>query len=569
MALAPHSGVLGIRKAAHLLRRATFGPDKAAIDSFASKTALQAYNILISPVETPLPPLDEKTGLAWLPPAYDENINSEDGDLNRFFKSWWLDQMLNSKTAGGEKNLLKEKIVFLFHTFFPTIDSAVENATSLYYQNALFRFYAYGNIKTLTKKVCVDNAMLVLLDGRLNEVGLPNENFARELFELHTIGKGAVTATEGDYTNYTEADIQVAARVLSGWTNDRDFGTNIVDELNPGNSSNIDEETGIPLGILKGSGIYAQRHDASNNPERKFSLAFQETVIKHDPLNVVNGRATKASAIDQVDQLVEMIFKQRATAVNFCRKIYRYFVYFKITPEVEANVIAPLADTMIANDYEILPVLKELLTSEYFYDAQNAIDTDNTHGDIIKSPLELTLGTLRFFNVTAPLPGTSLSEFYDFYGSVLGSLNSQGMSLYEPYDVAGYDAFHQEPDYNRSWITVNTLAYRYEFGFNFAKSGFLNDINLATYVKNNVTDPTVPSNILQHFVNYLLPETIETTGAENRFDFFLDILRGGLTDLNWKNEWNGYIASNDDTGINAQLQDFLAALLQSPEYQLM
>ncbi|MFN0049197.1 MAG: DUF1800 family protein [Cytophagales bacterium] len=567
MALAKYNGTLGAKKAAHLLRRATFGPTKAAIESFASKTAPEAFTMLTATVAAPLPPSDVKTGISWLPKP-NENTNSEGFDLDNFVKCWWLDQMLNS----GDN--LTEKMVFLFHTFFPTIDSAVGNATSLYYQNALFRFYAFGNIKTLTKKICVDNAMLSLLDGRLNEVGLPNENFARELFELHTVGRGP-QVSDTDFTNYTEADIQVAARILSGWTNDNDFGTIISDPLNPSYTSNVDVETGIPLGILKGNGIYASRHYASANPstvsERTFSAAFGNKLIEHKSEDIVNGRATKESAKLQVDELVDMIFEQRATALNFCRKIYRYFVYWKITDEVETAVISSMADTFVANNFEILPVIKELFESEYFYDAQNAIETDNTHADIIKSPLELSLGVMRFFNVKAPLPTASLLDYYDFYGGLLGNLANQGISLYEPYDVAGYDAYYQEPDFNRNWITVNTLAYRYEFALKLINNTYSDmiSINLAEYVKANVADPTIPSNILKYFVAYLLPEAISDTGDGNRFDYFLDILRGSLTDINWKNEWDGYIASGLDDAINAQLKDLLAALLQTPEYQLM
>jgi uncharacterized protein (DUF1800 family) len=195
MALAQYTGTLGTRNAAHLLRRATFGPNRAAIDSFATKTAAEAIELLTGNVPTPAPPIDTKTGKDWLPAPSLEG-NSAGNALNEFVKTWWLDQMLNSG------NNLKEKMVFLLHTFFPTIESAVEDATSVYYQNCLFRFYAYGNVKTLTKLICVDNAMLFLLDGRTNEVDLPNENFARELFELHTIGKGPQIGPT-DYTTYT------------------------------------------------------------------------------------------------------------------------------------------------------------------------------------------------------------------------------------------------------------------------------------------------------------------------------------------------------------------------------
>ncbi len=567
--LAKFSGTLSRRNAAHLLRRATFGPDRDSIDTFTGKTVDEALGLLTQTTTAPTPPLDLKTGESWLPKP-DENTNSEDGDLSGYFKSWWLNLMRTDNT-------MRERMVFLYHTFFPTIESAVEDSTALYYQNALFRFYAFGNIQTLTKKVCIDNAMLILLDGRSNEVGLPNENFAREFFELHTIGKGPQDPGDPtNYTNYTEYDIQVASRILSGWANDTNFGTDL-------SNSNIDEETGIPLGVVKGEGLYATRHDASNNPPRTFSPdTFPGGSIAHLAINVNNGQAIKASVmgrkatteqteiIGQVDQLVNMVFEKEATALNFCRKIYRFFCYYNITDDVETNIIKPLATTLISNNYEILPVIKELLSSQYFYDANNAVDTDDTHADIIKSPLELSLGAMRFFNVATPAQ-SSLSDFYDFYSGLLNSLNDQGISLYEPYDVAGYDAYHQEPDYHRNWITVNTLAYRYEFAMKLATNSYSDMISVdyAAYVKDNVTDPTLASNILQHFVDYMLPEVISTTGEGNRFDYFLNILKGDLTDTNWRNEWNDYISSGMNDGINSQIEILLSALMQTPEYQLM
>lgn len=547
MALAQFSGSLGRRNAAHLLRRATFGASKASIDSFSALNVEQAWNLLTSTTTIPNPPKDLLTGLSWLPKP-EEGVNSEGFELLRYFKAWALVQMCNS----GDH--LKEKMVFLFHIFYPTIESVVGDATAMYYQNVLFRYYAFGNIKKLTKKVCIDNAMLVLLDGRFNEVGAPNENFARELFELHTIGKGPQIGA-GNYTHYTEDDIKVAARILSGWTNDGNFGTEQA-------LKNIDTDTQIPMGVIKGDGIYASRHDASNNPERKFSDAFDGKIIAHLPENIVNGKATKASVEDQLDQLIEMIFAKRATALNFCRKIYRFFVYYHITDEVETSVISSLADTLIANDYEILPVIKELLSSQYFYDTHNAILEDNIHGDIIKSPLDLTLGTLRFFEIKPP-EETTLTDFYDFFETLISQMNVQGMQFYEPFDVAGYDAYHQTPDYNRNWITVNTLAYRYDYALKFAKStlGEAFKISFAKYVKSNVTNPADAKNIVQFFVDYFYPETIST----ERFDFFL----GVLTDIDWADEWNTYINSNMEDFVNSKLEDLLATMLQTPEYQLM
>ena len=141
-----------------------------------------------------------------------------------------------------------EKITFFWHTHFTTKKSLV-GSTRMYYQNALFRYHALGNFRDLTKSICMDNAMLRFLDGSLNDKNNPNENFARELLELYTIGKGPQIGPE-NYTNYTETDVREAARVLSGYEDDGDF-------VNP------DLLTGIPMGVVKSNAqLIATAHDA-------------------------------------------------------------------------------------------------------------------------------------------------------------------------------------------------------------------------------------------------------------------------------------------------------------------
>ena len=82
-------------------------------------------------------------------------------------------------------------MTFFLHTHFTTISNRVEQKPALYHQLRLFHHYALGNIKTLARKICTDNAMLRFLDGHLNNVGSVNENFGREFLELYSIGKGA------------------------------------------------------------------------------------------------------------------------------------------------------------------------------------------------------------------------------------------------------------------------------------------------------------------------------------------------------------------------------------------
>ena len=200
MPLPEYSGSLGLKRAAHLLRRAAFGATRQEIDSFAALTPAQA---IIQLFRQSLPelvlPVDPATNAEWVLSGTSD-ANSGDDDLQEFFKRWFIGQMLG---AGINSSLslaysAREKLVFFLHSHFPAIQSKISSSRALYFQNQLFRIFARDgvnpdpdfNFKTLTKKVSVDNAMLRLLDGNLNVKGSPNENYGRELLELYSIGCG-------------------------------------------------------------------------------------------------------------------------------------------------------------------------------------------------------------------------------------------------------------------------------------------------------------------------------------------------------------------------------------------
>jgi uncharacterized protein (DUF1800 family) len=543
--ISPASGSLGRKKAAHLLRRIGFGPTKAEVDSFAQKSIPQAVNDVLKPASQPPPPLDPAEGVSWLSPDYN-NPEPDKGSFDRYIFSWWMEQMRVGSST------IAEKMVFFHHTLFTTIASRMKDNEALYYQNALFRYYALGNFKVLAKKMCLDNAMLRHLDGHLNEKGRPNENFAREFLELYTIGKGVQVGPD-NYTNYTESDIQEAAKVLSGYGYDKTF-------------SNPDPDCGIPIGIIKSNdGEYASRHDGST---KQFSAAFQNRTIA--PLEVVEGKVTIENTLEELDQLVNMIFEQPETARHICRRLYRFFVYYKIDDAIENDIITPLANTFIQNDYEILPVLSQLFRSTHFYDMDNAVEQDDNIGAIIKSPLELVIGTIRFFKNDVPDYQSDAESFYEYYKILLKQAADQGLDLYEPFEVAGYAAYHQRPGFNRNWISANYLALRYQFvarilaGLN-PDNGI--DLDVLAYVDNtsHVQDPSDPDSIVSALVDYLLPEEI----PEERYQYYKDVvLKDTLSTINWQFEWQNYKQTGDGSAVRAQIENLVIAITQSPEYQL-
>ena len=163
---------------------------------------------------------------------------------------WWYNAV---KTTS-----LKHKLsYFLFTSFTVSNGNGAGEAIYFYDYLSLLNFYAMGNIKTLAKKITLDNAMLRYLDNTENNATNPNENYAREFLELFTILKGA-QISEGNYTNYTEIDIQQAAKVFTGFKKMDD-------------RSIIDPETNIPIGYNN-----VNKHDTS---DKIFSSAFNNHVI--------------------------------------------------------------------------------------------------------------------------------------------------------------------------------------------------------------------------------------------------------------------------------------------------
>ncbi len=539
---------LGRKNAAHLLRRATFAVGKQEIDTFSGYTITQALDVLFAPAELPEPPIDPVTGAPWVNPKRNDG-NSEEKDLIPFTLSWWTDKMMNSGTSA------RWRFTWYLHTHFPTIRSRIPHSTAIYHQLMLFWHYSLGNIKTLSKKLCYDNAMLRHLDGRLNDKDRPNENFAREFFELFTVGKGQQTGPD-DYSTFTEDDVKEASRVLSGFGLDNDY-------------INYDPETGVAMGILKGNDLLATRHDAGT---KTFSEAFNNTVIA--PEEIISNSATKEATMQELDDFIEMVFAQKSTALFICRKLYRFYAYYNITDSIEQDIISPLADYLLESDYEIEPVLRRLLSSLHFYDADNATETDDIIGAQIKSPLEIIAGSINFFKTPLADQNTDIEKFYQIHSNFRQKMDLQGLEFFEPYDVSGYDAYHQVPAYNRNWITPNNLARRYQFaqdlvlGTVIGGDTLLYKMDIVAYVDNpaNISDPEDAEVLAREIIENLLPRSI----TPERFDhFFRDILLDTLSVINWRFEWQNYKNTGDDSNVRVQLENFMLALMQSPEYQLM
>ncbi len=538
--IAPFNGVLGKRRAAHLLRRTTYNPTRERIDDFATKTPYQAVTLLIknsSPVLTE--PIDHQTGQPWInsgPPPVSSNFH-----LKQYTMGWWVNEALHDTT-------ISRKMAFFLHSNF-VVSFNSENEERYFDYLALLQYYAVGNFKSLAKAMVLDNAMLRYLDNTLNNKDNPNENFAREFLELFTIGKGAQVGP-GDYTNYTELDVAVAARLLTGFKRAT-------------RGQRIDPETGLSRGYANTS-----KHDTGN---KKFSHAFQN--------HTVSGRSTVEGMFEELDEFVDMIFDQEETAKAICRKLYRFFVSRNISREIEADIIIPLADTFRLYNYDLTPVLKKLFRSEHFYDLDDENANDEIIGGLIKSPLDMLHGALSFFKIAIPDPLTNTYNHYHefYYRSITNVLFAQaGFTIFHPPVVAGYPAYYQASEYHHIWFNATTIIARYSLpemlltGRRVISYGGLGGVQLdiVDFVSNtnHISNPYLPDVLVSELLEYLLPNFPDP----ERFTYYLDeVFLDGLPAADWTYEWEAYEATGDDTEVRIPLENLIQAILYSQEFQLM
>ena len=540
--LSPLNEVLTFRKAKHLLRRVAYTLSKDTINSFVGLTIEEAMNSL-SVVEVnswnepydPLPTSDPDE--YWLSSTELPNSFNGQARKRRIVASWWWYNALQQTT-------LKHKLIFFLHTTFTVSkDDGAGTSTHFYDHLRLLDFYAYGNIKSLAKKITFDNSMLVYLDNTTNNANNPNENYAREFLELFTILKGPQIG-DGDYTNYTELDVQQAAKVFSGIKiqNDRSL---------------IDSETNLPRGRVS-----VNNHDSSN---KTFSHAFNnQTII---------GGNSESSIIEEIDSFVEMIFDKEATAKSFCRKLYRFYVKNEISDEIENDIIGPLAIELKNNNYEILPTVKKLLSSEHFFDVDDGDQSDEIYGSQVKSPLQLVSEISTCFNLEIPDPSINNFDFYRFFVFIHNFyLTGSGMVLFSPDSVAGYPAHYQEPSYDRHWFSSNTVLARYKLILSLLsgrnKIGNNNLIyarlNITNYVQQHIVNPSDAIALVTELSEILYPENID----EERKIYFAENLLEGYPAYYWTNAWQEYLSTNDSSVVSSRLDSLITTMINVAEFQL-
>ncbi len=526
--LEPYMGTWGVEQAAHLLRRTIYGPSQTEIQEFVELGLDQSVSLLFANDPDPGEPLNPNfrddpgvpVGASWVYKGYVRN------DLRNMIRnyrrgsllSWSVERQLNHGMS------IREKMVLFWHNHLPIELPIVNDPNFVYKYISLLRSQAIGNFKQLIKDITIDPSMLRYLNGNENTKQAPNENYARELMELFTLDKGDL-AGPGDYTTYTEQDVLALAKILTGW---RAIGYNSLEDFEP-----------------RGQFI-PPRHDTST---KQLSHRF-------------GGIEVPNAGAEEYKNLIDIIFDRDEVAIFICKELYKWFVYYRIDPSIEEQIILPMAQLLRDNDYELAPVLEALLKSTHFYELQ-------THGAMIKNPMDYFIGFFNQFQIERP---ELLQEKYRLHREIGVALLTMQMGWYRPPGVAGWEAYYQSPTFYQYWINSVTLPIRKDLLDLVLLEGIrVGDQLLKPDVIRFMEQTTKPEDInilISEFVHVLHPRPL----TEEQLSQIKEILIPGLPDFEWTEEYFIWKEDPDNeelrTLMDGKLRNVIRALIQMPEYQL-
>jgi uncharacterized protein (DUF1800 family) len=304
-----------VRKAGHLYRRAAFGATLAELDAAVDAGPDRAVEQLLRGRPDP------EGDAVWttMSRAIRQSNNGEQ------LPALWLYRMLYSTHP------LREKLTLFWHNHFATSNLKVQNAGYMLGQYELMRRHAQGNFRQLLLDMSRDPAMMVWLDTIQSTRQQPNENYARELMELFSLG--IRNSRRPDQRNYTEQDIREAARAFTGWR------------------------------IQAGQAVFqANQHDDTEK-------------------NVLGQRGRWRGA-----DIVRICLEQESAPYFVCRKLFKFLVSESIAPTPE--LLEPLATEFHRSDYDFGALVERVLRSNLFFSAQ-------AYRTKIKQPVDYALGIVR------------------------------------------------------------------------------------------------------------------------------------------------------------------------------
>ena len=387
-------------KIAHLLRRFGLGAGKFEVDEYLKLGVEGAIERLINYDQVdemfPVNPW-EMTGYGT------EGLIMFDPPK---FASWWALRMLLTKRP------LQEKLTLFWHNHFAvSAEKVADGANMLAYQQVL-RTNATGNFRTMLKEVSKTASMVFYLDTHQSTAEHPNENFAREVMELFTLGIG----------NYTEKDVKEAARAFTGWSlHYSDIG------------GTIPFDKVVEAAARKG-----------HSP-----LSFCSVPSLHDDgAKTILGKTARFDG----DATLDLLCDQRDCAKFITKKLASWF----IEGPISQSLLDKLEATFVATGMEIKPVLREIATSAEFWDASQVRERP-------KSPVDYYVTMFRQLAVQPillQLRGEVKDVFKPMRAELRGSgdgllflMSREGLLLTYPPNVSGWK-------WGSAWITSSNMTAR-------------------------------------------------------------------------------------------------------------
>lgn len=371
-----------VAAASHLLSRTEFGGTPKRAEQIAARSLSDVVALMIEEAKSALAPA--KPGWIKEPWVNTERVYPETTPMERMenhrktgqrqnsernqLRCWWLDHMIRTPAP------LREVMTLFWHGHFTTEAKRMFVAQPLYTQNVALRTHALGNFRDLLEAVTLDAAMMMYLNMEDSDAKKPNENFARELLELFTLGIG----------NYTERDIKEIARALTGWTLDAPPGT-------PKRPTVPDAPRAFCRDGLVPTFI-PEKHDAG-----------EKTVL---------GKTGKFG----VKEILGIVAAHPATARFISSKLIAYFGAADPKNELRDRMATKFSQTK----GNIAATLTVLLTSPEFF-------AKESRGTLIKSPIHLLVGTCRLLNLDVTVT-PSLAQV----------TAAMGQELFNPPNVKGW-----------------------------------------------------------------------------------------------------------------------------------
>ncbi|MBE2187696.1 MAG: DUF1800 domain-containing protein [Rhodothermales bacterium] len=386
--LAPYGAPLTAADVRHLLRRTGFGAPHARVQPLVGRSAAEAVRQILDEAEAaPILPAP-----AWLATPQ-TNIAEMNGERDA-----WTTRML--------AHPVRERLALFWHHHFATEIRDYVHAASGWTYYTLCRTHALGNVRTLVHAMGLNPAMLRYLNGNQSTKAAPNQNYARELLELFTIGPTDRNGTP----NYTESDVLEAARALTGW------------RIRP---------TGTVGGVTTvGTEVY-------------FDAARYDTGTK-----TILGQ----TGLWAYDDVVRIVFEQRPRQV--AAFIARKMLAFYVSAAPDATVEAALADVLLGGSFRLRPALETLLASEHFFDAGH-------RGALLKSPLDVYIGALADLGATAFNATYVRNRARERDLDLLNPPNVSGWPGFNPPSsggLPGYTAWYAADDFGPLWSVLGALV---------------------------------------------------------------------------------------------------------------